>query len=135
MRGSLGIWGEASEHPLNHERAEPFQPCRVLPALLLPRPYPAPALNTNQMGFLPSSFIFLFLLWKEGMLMPPKFNLQEDVAADGNAQLQGLSCGDTPLVPRAGTLCLMQAGSSISIIYIYFFFYLFLLVLFFIYHV
>lgn len=114
MRGSLGIWGEASEHPLNHERAKPFQPCRVLPALLPPRPYPAPALNTNQMGFLPFSFIFLFLLWKEGMLMPPKFNLQEDVAADGNAQLQGL-------VPRAGTLCLVQAGSSISIIYIFFF--------------
>lgn len=115
MRGSLGIWGEASEHPLNHERAEPFQPCCVLPALLPPCPYPAPALNTNQMGFLPSSFIFLFLLWKEGMLIPPKFNLQEDVAADGNAQLQGL-------VPRAGTLCLVQAGSSISIIYIFFFF-------------
>lgn len=58
--------------------------------------------------------------------MPPKFNLQEDVAADGNAQLQGLSCGDSPLVPRAGTLCLVQAGSSISIIYIFFFFLIFI---------
>lgn len=53
---------------------------------------------------LPSSVIRLFLLWKDGVLIPPQFTLQEDVMADGSPQLQGLACGDNPLVPRAGTL-------------------------------